>query len=91
MSTTVEKSPFEVAVENVKLLKNPPTDDEKLQIYALYKQSTIGDIDIECPSWFNMTARAKYDAWNKHKGVDKEAAKLLYIKLVHELTAKYNI
>lgn len=37
---------FEEAVEIVKKLKTRPTDQELLEIYALYKQATCGDIDI---------------------------------------------
>lgn len=34
---------FKKAAEDVKNLKQTPTDDEMLEIYALYKQSEVGD------------------------------------------------
>jgi len=34
---------FAKAAEDVKKLKSKPTDDEMLEIYANYKQVTVGD------------------------------------------------
>lgn len=36
---------FEEAVDRVKNLKESPSDNELLEIYALYKQATIGDVN----------------------------------------------
>lgn len=36
---------FETAAENVKKLKSKPTDDELKELYGLYKQATVGDIN----------------------------------------------
>lgn len=81
---------FYQAIENVKLLSSSPSDDEKLQLYALYKQATVGNVDTECPNWFNITARAKWNAWNEKKDVTKENAEKLYGALVQKLIKKYN-
>ena len=82
---------FTQAVEKVKSLSSSPSDDEKLQLYALYKQTTIGNVDTECPNWFNITARAKWYAWNEKKDIKKEDAEKLYVKLVGKFIEKYNI
>lgn len=37
---------FDKAAEDVKKLKTKPTDDELKELYGLYKQSTVGDINI---------------------------------------------
>lgn len=37
---------FETAAANVKKLKSKPTDDELKELYGLYKQATVGDINI---------------------------------------------
>lgn len=37
---------FKEAAENVKKLKVKPAEDELLELYALYKQSEIGDCNI---------------------------------------------
>nr|CAD7434536.1 unnamed protein product [Timema monikensis] len=36
---------FTKAAEDVKVLKATPTDDELLEVYALYKQATVGDVN----------------------------------------------
>jgi hypothetical protein len=36
---------FNKAAEDVKNLQQTPTDDELLELYALYKQSTVGDVN----------------------------------------------
>lgn len=36
---------FEAAAEEVKTLTKRPTDVELLELYALYKQATVGDND----------------------------------------------
>ena len=40
------------------------TDDELKQIYALYKQGTIGDNTTEKPGMLDLKAKAKWEAWN---------------------------
>lgn len=36
---------FQKAAEEVKHLKTKPTDAEMLEIYSLYKQATVGDVN----------------------------------------------
>lgn len=36
---------FDKAVEDVKNLKETPSNDDLLEIYALFKQATVGDCD----------------------------------------------
>ncbi|XP_036947425.1 acyl-CoA-binding protein-like [Acanthopagrus latus] len=82
---------FQKAVEESKVLKQRPNNDELSGLYGLYKQATVGDIDIDRPGIFNIAGRAKWDAWNVQKGLSKEEAMAAYIKLVEELKAKYGI
>jgi len=78
---------FEAASERVKTLKQKPTNDQLLQLYGLYKQATVGDVNIGQPWAVQMEARAKWDAWNTRKGMSQEDAKQAYIKLVNDLLA----
>jgi diazepam-binding inhibitor (GABA receptor modulator, acyl-CoA-binding protein) len=42
---------------------------------ALFKQATVGDVNIARPGGFlNFEANAKWDAWNAVKGKSKEDA-----------------
>lgn len=68
------------------MIRNGPpretSDAEKLKVYALYKQATIGDINIPQPWSVQFEARAKWDAWNEQKGKSKEAAMAEYCELL---------
>jgi acyl-CoA-binding protein len=57
-------------------------NDVMLDLYALYKQATSGDVSGSRPGMIDVRGRAKYDAWAKHKGLTKDAAMEQYISLV---------
>lgn len=61
------------------------SNDQKLNVYALYKQATQGDANTERPSSFNFVAAAKWDAWNSLKGMSKDEASKKYSELVFSL------
>ncbi|KAM3823005.1 acyl-CoA-binding domain-containing protein 7 [Vipera latastei] len=82
---------FETAAENVKKLKSKPTDDELKELYGLYKQATVGDINTECPGMLDLKGRAKWEAWNLKKGISKEDAMKAYISKANEMIQKYGI
>lgn len=79
------KKRFEAAAQSVKKLKEDPGNDAKLQLYALYKQGTEGDVQGKRPGFTDMIGRAKYDAWAKAKGLSEEAAMKKYVDLVKSL------
>lgn len=58
------------------------SNDVMLEMYALYKQSTVGDVSGSRPGFTDLKGRAKYDAWTKQKGISKDAAMEKYIALV---------
>ncbi|EAN80232.1 acyl-CoA binding protein, putative [Trypanosoma equiperdum] len=61
------------------------SNDMKLNIYALYKQATVGDINISRPWLTDVVGRAKWDAWCRVKGMSKEVAEQQYVSLVSAL------
>ncbi|KAL0120472.1 hypothetical protein PUN28_008297 [Cardiocondyla obscurior] len=71
----------------VKELATQSKDEDLLEIYALYKQSTIGDFNTKRSSMLDFKGKAKWDAWNKKKGLGQETAKEQYIAKVEELIA----
>mmetsp|Transcript_15895 Transcript_15895/g.62109 ORF Transcript_15895/g.62109 Transcript_15895/m.62109 type:complete len:86 (+) Transcript_15895:80-337(+) len=75
---------FQKAVEYVRNSPADPnaTNDEKLKIYALYKQSTVGDVQGSQPWAVQLEARAKWDAWKALEGTDKATAMERYIEAV---------
>lgn len=60
-------------------------NDTLLTLYGYYKQSLEGDCNIQEPGFFDFKEKAKYDAWNQHKGTDPETAMKKYIKKVNKI------
>jgi diazepam-binding inhibitor (GABA receptor modulator, acyl-CoA-binding protein) len=79
------KAQFEKAVADSKSLPEKPDNQTLLQIYALYKQATAGDVDGKRPGFTDMVGRAKWDAWNGLKGKGKPAAMQEYVDLIESL------
>ena len=79
------KALFEKAVAESKTLPEKPDNATLLQIYALYKQATAGDVDGKRPGFTDMIGRAKWDAWNEIKGTSKDDAMQQYVSLIDDL------
>ncbi len=79
------KSQFEQAVKDSKGLPEKPDNKTLLQIYALYKQATEGDVEGKRPGFTDMVGRAKWDAWNEAKGKTHDAAMQEYVELIESL------
>lgn len=56
-----------------------PSNELKLEFYALYKQATEGDVSGKRPGMMDFIGRAKYDAWEKLKGMSSEQAMQTYV------------
>lgn len=81
---------FQSAVARSKELTKRPSNEELLQLYALYKQATEGDVSGERPGGFDFKAIAKHDAWAELKGKSKENAMAEYVSLVDKLHQQYS-
>ena len=80
---------FNEAQVLVKKLTKMPATTELLDLYALYKQATMGDVQGKRPGVLDMKGRAKYDAWASQKSVSKGDAMKAYVALVTKVRAKY--
>ncbi len=78
---------FEEAQKRVKELTKAPANEDLLELYALYKQATAGDVTGSRPGMMDFKGRAKYDAWSGRKGTSREAAMKQYVSTVSRLTA----
>lgn len=58
-----------------------PDNNQKLKLYAFYKQVTVGDVEGKCPSVLKMVERAKWMAWDSIKGQSKEQAMRGYLSV----------
>jgi diazepam-binding inhibitor (GABA receptor modulator, acyl-CoA-binding protein) len=79
------KATFEAAVAASKSLPEKPDNATLLQLYALYKQSTEGDVDGKRPGFTDMVGRAKFDAWAAIKGKSGDDAMTEYTALIESL------
>lgn len=80
---------FQKAVDKSKQLTKRPSNEELLDLYALFKQATDGDVTGDRPGGFDFKAIAKYDAWAAKKGKTKDVAMTDYVALVEKLVASY--
>jgi len=76
---------FRQAKESVPLLAKDPGNETKLQMYALFKQVENGPPTGSRPSFMDPVGRAKFDAWESVKNLDKDAAMKKYVDLVTTL------
>ncbi|XP_026226622.1 acyl-CoA-binding domain-containing protein 7 isoform X2 [Anabas testudineus] len=59
---------FNKAAEDVKKVKTRPSDQELLDLYGLYKQALVGDVNTDRPGMTDLKGKAKWDAWESRKG-----------------------
>ena len=78
---------FADAQVRVKTLSKMPSTNDLLELYALFKQGSAGDVQGKRPGMMDFNGRAKFDAWAKKKGMDGEQAMERYIALVDRLIA----
>ena len=81
---------FNTAVTKSKALTKRPSNEELLDLYALFKQATDGDVSGDRPGGFDFKAIAKFDAWASKKGITKEQAMQDYVNLVSKLQQSYS-
>ncbi|MCH8498333.1 MAG: acyl-CoA-binding protein [Marinobacter sp.] len=75
------KAQFDAAVNYIQTAEGDfkPSNELKLEFYALYKQATEGDVSGKRPGMMDFVGRAKYDAWEKVKGLSNDEAMQRYI------------
>lgn len=82
---------FTDAAQKIELLKIRPSDNELTYLYKYYKQATIGDVNIECPAFWNWKGQIKWKSWESVKGTTQEQAKKKYIEFANGLFGKYKM
>ena len=86
------KQQFDEAVSYVQNAEGDfkPSNDLKLQFYALYKQATEGDVKGKKPGMLDQVGRAKYSAWEKVKGTSSDDAMQQYVDLLASMKQKHS-
>ena len=67
------------------------TNEEMLELYALFKQANVGDVNTARPGMMDFNGKAKWDAWKKVEGMSKEDAMDKYVELVKSLQALHSM
>ena len=81
---------FEEAVDLVNNKMNKTlSNDELKEIYALYKQATVGDVNVDRPGMMDFKGKAKWDAWNGKKGMSQDDAKTKYVEYANQMVEKH--
>lgn len=76
---------FEDAAAAAQKLPERPDNDTMLTLYALYKQGSAGDVSGDKPGFFDFVGVAKYEAWEKLRGMSRDEARQKYVDLVRSL------
>ncbi|KAK4758596.1 hypothetical protein SAY87_019897 [Trapa incisa] len=83
--TGSKEEEFEEHAKKAMTLPEETSNDNKLILYGLYKQATVGPITTTRPGMFNMRDRAKWDAWKAVEVKTKEDAMGDYITKAKQL------
>ncbi len=76
---------FNKAAHNVRGVTKRPSDATLLQLYALYKQATVGPCTVPAPSIFDLKGQSKHSAWKQLGSMSKMEAKQRYILLAESV------
>jgi len=83
---------FTKAAQDSRQLKAKPSNDELLELYALFKIANGEDISkAPAPGMFDLKGKAKHKAWQKEvdSGTSASGAETKYVKLVEKLKQQY--
>ena len=80
---------FANAQVEVKELTQKPSNEELLDLYALFKQAAEGDNETDQPGMFDIKGQFKWKQWNTKKGMNADEAMQAYVDLVAALKGKY--
>ncbi|KAJ9596523.1 hypothetical protein L9F63_012465 [Diploptera punctata] len=76
---------FEKAAEHLKSIVGKVDTSQLLELYSYYKQATEGPCNIPKPSWYEMQAKQKWQAWQSLGEMSRENAMTKYVELVSEI------
>ena len=80
---------FNSAASHLQSLASQLDTGQLLGFYGLYKQATCGPCDTPAPSWYQMQAKHKWEAWKSLGDMSKEVAMGSYIRAVGKLDSNW--
>ncbi|CAH0481852.1 unnamed protein product [Peronospora belbahrii] len=83
---------FQVAVDFIAARgSNKMTNEQKLTLYAFYKQAHFGKCSVDRPSAVDMVGSAKWESWKGLGDMSQEMAKQQYFEWVQELFEEFDV
>lgn len=76
-------SNFVEACKRYRLAQSKFTDRERLGLYALYKQATVGDAPARLPAYVALLKGAGHASWQQLHGMSKDEAMIRYAQVVN--------
>lgn len=55
------------------------TNEQALELYAYFKQATVGNVNTQRPGMFDLSGKAKWDAWKLKEGISQLQAREAYV------------
>ncbi|MEU1073513.1 MULTISPECIES: acyl-CoA-binding protein [unclassified Streptomyces] len=89
MSVGLDNPEFKQLAEDVKNVSSKPGNDTLLELYAYFKQATVGDNTTDAPGMMDFTGKAKWNAWNNLAGMTQTDATQKYIDVAKDVIAKH--
>uniref|UniRef100_K3WM43 ACB domain-containing protein n=1 Tax=Globisporangium ultimum (strain ATCC 200006 / CBS 805.95 / DAOM BR144) TaxID=431595 RepID=K3WM43_GLOUD len=83
---------FQVAVDFIAAkANNRMTNEQRLTLYAFYKQAQFGKCSVEKPSAADFVGSAKWESWHALGEMDSDIAKQQYIEWVQDLFDDFDV
>ncbi|XP_023940603.2 acyl-CoA-binding domain-containing protein 6 [Bicyclus anynana] len=82
---------FNKASGHVRKITSKLDNNQLLELYGLYKQSTEGICNTPKPGWLDGKGRRKWEAWRTLGDMSFEEAKQKYVDLVQKLDQDFSI
>ena len=84
---TYPMADFDAVAQKMRDAKLTLSNDQKGEIYGLFKQGSIGDNTNAAPYAIQIEAKAKWTAWEAKKGMSQDDAKQAYVDYCTPLLA----
>ena len=78
---------FDTVAQKMRDAKLTLSNDQKGEIYGLFKQGSMGDNTAAAPYAIQVEAKAKWTAWEAKKGMSQDDAKQAYVDYCTPLLA----
>ncbi|POM71120.1 Acyl-CoA-binding domain containing hypothetical protein, partial [Phytophthora palmivora] len=83
---------FQVAVDFIAARgNNKLTNEQKLTLYAFYKQAHFGKCSVDKPSAMDMVGSAKWESWKALGDMNIDVAKKQYVEWVQDLFEEFDV